>query len=472
MTHWLKTTAIITLLLTVMSSGVVRAQNMPADSSFTLEEAIAYALKNNQQMLNAGIEREIAQKNVKEVISDGLPQINGNLDMSYNPKIRTTFIPDFISPAVYGILIEQELVTPDTEIPDSPPIPAAFGTTYAGSATVSLSQMVFDGSYFVGLQAAKTYTELSRKEQISTEIEVIEMVTKAYYSTLVNMEREELIEKNYQRLDTLLRETQILYENGFAEKIDVSRIKVQFNNITVQRKNISTTVEVSKALLKFQMGLSPQVPITLEDRIDDMVFQPVPQEIYAGFDYENRIEFSQLQTNKELNFLDTKNIRMQYVPKIDLYGTIGAVAGTNNSSDVFDFKNTWFDFSQVGLRLDLPIFDGFRKSNQIQQRKLQGLQLENSTQQLKNNIDYEIRQAAASYTLAVDNMNAQKENMELAQEVYDVSKIKYEEGVGSSIEVTTADADYKEAQTNYYNALFDALIAKVELEKAYGVLNK
>ncbi len=160
------------------------------------------------------------------------------------------------------------------------------------------------------------------------------------------------------------------------------------------------------------------------------------------------------------------------MPAIDLYGSLGAVAGTNNSGDVFDFRNSWFEFSTVGLQLNMPIFDGFRKSNQIQQRKLKAIQLENTTEQLKNSIDYEIRQAAGNYQRSLDNMNAQRENMALAQEVYDVSKIKYEEGVGSSIEVTTADADYKEAQTNYYNALFDALIAKVELEKAYGVLNK
>jgi outer membrane protein TolC len=459
------------MLLSLLAPVTTYSQDQE-QTAFTLEEAIAYAIEHNQDLLNAVIERQIAEKNVKEVIADGLPQINGDIDLAYNPKIRTTFIPDFISPAVYGVLINQGLIPSDTEIPDSPPVPAAFGTDYSGSAAVSLTQMLFDGSFFVGLEAAKTYTELSRKDQISTEIDVIENVSKAYYNALVNIERAELIERNFQRLDTLLRETQILYENGFAEKIDVSRIKVQYNNIVVQRKNSAATVEISKALLKFQMGMSPKAEISLEDRIDDLVFQPIPNNIFDAFDYENRIEYSLLQTNQELNFLDTKNVRMRYVPTIDLYGSLGAVAGTNNSSEFFDFKNTWFDFSTVGVRMNIPIFDGFRKSYQIQQRKLQGLQLQNSEEQLKNSIDYEIRQAAATYERALDNMEAQQENMVLAQEVYDVSKIKYEEGVGSSIEVTTADADYKEAQTNYYNALFDALIAKVELQKAYGVLNK
>lgn len=461
-----------TLFFILAGPSLVRAQSVPADSTFTLQEAIDYAMEHNQELMNANLEREKAARNVKEVMSDGLPQINGNIDLSYNPQIRTTFVADFISPAVYGVLIEQGVLPPDTEIPESPPVPARFGTDYAGSASLSLTQMVFDGSYFVGLQAAKTYQELSRKDQIKTSIDVIENVSKAYYNALVNMERQELIEKNYQRLDTLLRETQILYENGFAEKIDVSRIRVQFNNIEVQRKNIVTTVEISKALLKFQMGMSPRAEIQLEDRIDDLTFRPIPPEVFDEFDYNNRIEFSQLQTNKELNMLDMKNIRMRYLPNIDLYGSLGAVAGTNESGEVFDFQNNWFEFSTVGLRLNMPIFDGFRKANQIQQRKLQAMQLENTTEMLKNSIDYEIRQSAGNYQRAVDNMNAQRENMELAREVYDVSKIKYEEGVGSSIEVTTADADYKEAQTNYYNALFDALIAKVELQKAYGVLNR
>ncbi|MEJ2005755.1 MAG: TolC family protein, partial [Cyclobacteriaceae bacterium] len=208
----------------------------------------------------------------------------------------------------------------------------------------------------------------------------------------------------------------------------------------------------------------------LEDQIDNLIFQEVPQEVFDQFDYNRRIEISQLQTNKELNHLDIKNVTMGYLPSIDLYGALGATAGTQESGQFFNIGQNWFDYSAVGVRMNIPIFDGLRKSHQIQQRKIKALQLENEEERLKNSIDIEIQESATNYQRSVDNLEAQIENMKLAEEVYNVSKIKYSEGVGSSIEVTNADADYKQAQTNYYNALYDALVAKVDLQKAYGVL--
>jgi outer membrane protein TolC len=261
-----------------------------------------------------------------------------------------------------------------------------------------------------------------------------------------------------------------LYENGFAEKIDVNRIKVQFNNISVEQQNIAKSVALTKALLKFQMGMSPKEPLELEDQIENLVFREVPEEVFEDFDYDRRIEMSQLETSQQLAQLDIKNIKMRYLPNIDLYGTLGATAGTQSTENFFDVSENWFDYSAVGVRMNIPIFDGLRKSYQIQQRKLKVQQLENEEELLKNNIDVEIQQSATNYQRSVDNLAAQIENMALAEEVYNVARIKYNEGVGSSIEVTNADADFKEAQTNYYNALYEALVAKVDLQKAYGVL--
>ncbi|MCA6075418.1 TolC family protein [Fulvivirga sedimenti] len=456
-------------IIVLLILSVVATTSFAQETALTLEECINYALEHNQEYLNANLETEISDYVVKETISDGLPQLNGNLDLTYNIKIQTSFIQDFISPAVYDVLQGEGLLEPGPT-PDPQFFPVQFGTKYAGNANISLNQMVFDGSFFVGLRAARTFAELSYKDRIRTKIDVVEGVSKAYYLAMVNQERQELILKNYQRLDTLLQETQALYENGFAEKIDVNRIQVQFNNIRVQQDNIARSVALSKALLKFQMGMSPKDDLELKDTIDELIFQEVPAQVFQDFDYNRRIEMSYLQTNIELNQLDIKNVKMGYLPDIDLYGALGATAGTQSSGELFKPGTNWFDYSAVGVRMQLPIFDGLRKSHQIQQRKIKALQLENSREQLQNSIDVEIQQSATNYQLAVDNLKAQLENMDLAEEVYNVAKIKYEEGVGSSIEVTNADADYKESQTNYYNALYDALIAKVELQKAYGVL--
>ena len=458
----------LTTLLLVFVTQFVAAQG---DNNFSLQECIDYALQNNADLKNRASDREIAERQVKQTIADGLPQINGNVDLSYNFKIQTTPIPDFISPSVYGVLF-QEGVIPTRDLGDPQIFPAQFGTKYSGSASINLEQMIFNGSYFVGLQAARTFTELSRKDQIKTEIDVIEAVSKAYYGVIVMKERQELISKNYYRLDSLLRDTKALNENGFAEKIDVNRVQVQFNNIKVEFENFDRTLELAKALLKFQMGMPQSESLTLTTYLEDIQFDLTSPEPDNEFNYKDRIEYSQLETNKELVELDAKNTRVQYLPRIDLYGRLGATSGAQTTSDLFNFQDNWFELGVVGVRMSVPIFDGFRKSNIIQQKKIQIRQIENSFEQLKNGIDIEVTQSSINYDKAVDNMVAQKENMDLAQEVYDVAKIKYQEGVGSSIEVTNADADYKQAQTNYYDALYSALIAKVELDKAHGKLKK
>ena len=227
-------TSILAGLLLIFGQSL--AQDV-RNSSFTLEQCIDYAMEHNENLLNAALDREIADARVRETIADGLPQINGNLDLAYNYKIATTPIPDFISPSVYGVLFQESLLEP-RNLGDPAVFPAQFGTKYTGSATIGLEQMIFNGSYFVGLKAARTYTELSRKDQVKSEIDVIEAVSKAYYLLLVNEEQVALLNKNYNRLDSLLRDTKALNKYGFAEKIEVNRVQVQFNNVKVERDNI------------------------------------------------------------------------------------------------------------------------------------------------------------------------------------------------------------------------------------------
>lgn len=455
----------------VLMAASVAAQQNTTEVTFSLEECINYALENNETLRNTQLDKDIAQARVRETLADGLPQLNANLELAYNYKIAVTPLPDFIAPSVYGVLFDEALLEPrDLGPPDI--IPTQFGTDYTGQAVISLEQMLFDGSYFVGLRAARTYTELSRKDHLKSEIDIVEAVSKAYYSLLVNKEQTELINKNYERLDSLLRDTKGLYENGFAEKIEVNRVQVQFNNAKVERDNMDQLIEISKILLKFQMGLPQSSELEISETIEDIRFESMEINENDDFDYSQRIEYSQLQTNETLAQLDMKNTQVQYYPKVDLFGNFGSSMGAISSGDIFNFDDNWFGLGAIGVRMSVPIFDGFRKSNIIQQKRLQVAQINNNKKQLENNIDLEVRQSSLTYDRSIDNMVAQQENMKLAEEVYNVAKVKYEEGLGSSLEIINADADYKEAQTNYYSALYDALVAKVELQKAYGTLYK
>lgn len=447
------------ILGSYLSITQVFAQPTAQDSvmgqdAMTLEECLEYAYQHNQTLQNAVLEQSIAKVDVGVTKAEGLPQINGSVSYNNNFAIQTQFLP--------AIFINPEASPDET-------IPVRFGVPHTGTAGISATQMIFDGSYFVGLSAARTYADLMQKEFNQSKTNITEQVTKAYYTVLVNKERQKLISSNYNRLDTLLNETKIMFENGFAEKIDVGRIRVQFNNAKTEKKKIDRLTEVSYLLLKFQMGIPIEQDMQLAGQISeiDMDFNIEKEQ---KFEYTDRIDYTILQVNRELVKLDLKNNRVQYLPKLTANASVGYNTGVNNFNEIVNFNDKWFQYGYFGVSLNIPIFGGLRKYNMIQKNKLQLQQLENQTQQLKNSIDLEIVQAKVNLQNNLENLEVQQENLELAREVFDVTKIKYQEGVGSNLEVVTAEDELQTAETNYFSALYDALIAKVDLEKALGDL--
>lgn len=442
------------LIIIIIAALFLSEKSMAQDEqplAISLQEAVDYALVHNQNILNAKLDMVSAEAVVKEYIAAGLPQITGSIDVADNFKLPVSFLPaEFVGG------------TPGETVPIS------FGTKYSGNATISATQMVFDGVFFVGLEASRTFQELSSKDHIKAKIDVVEAVTKAYYNVLVNKLTLELVEKNYGRLDTLLNETKVMYESGFAERIDVSRVQVQYNNIKVNKSNSVKMLAIAEALLKFQMGMPVDNQITLRDELSLEMFDDPVEEV---FNYDQRVEYSILQTRERLALLDIKRIKVDYIPKLDLYSNIGAVAGTGSGANLFNIGNEWFSYGMVGLRLNIPIFDGLQKHRAIQQRKAKLDKVMNSYELLKNGIDLEIEQTRVEYYNSVDFMNVQLENVKISEEVYNVTKTKYQQGVGSNIEVINADADYKQAQTNFFTALYSALLSKVDYDKALGILN-
>jgi outer membrane protein TolC len=295
-------------------------------------------------------------------------------------------------------------------------------------------------------------------------------VKKAYYSVLVNQDRLSLVGRNFGRLDSLLRQTKLMYENGFAEKIDVNRVQVSYNNILNAKRNAELAVSISYELLKFQMGMPVGEQLLLSDNLTSIELQVLSDDYSKDFAYSNRVEYSKMIVNQELVGLDIKNTSVQYLPKLDFYGTYGASYGTSLFDSFVAFGENWRSFGTYGVRLSVPIFDGLRKSSTVQQKRLQERQIENSLGLLRNQIDMERSQALATLDKAVEVLESQKENMDLAEEVFRVSNVKYQQGVGSNMEVIDADASYKEAQSNYISSLFDALMATVDVEKAHGRL--
>jgi len=436
--------------------------------SFSLQQAVDFAMKNQTQMLNASFDEQIAQAKVKETIGIGFPQINGSFDIKYFIDIPTTVLPNFVSPAVYGGLVQAGVAPYDPlkMSPDGyPPLEAKFGTKYQAAAGVDLSQIVFSSDYLVGLQATKTFLELTRKATQRTRIEISVAVSKAYYTVLVNHERMNLIDANIVRIKKLMDDTKALNENGFVEKIDVDRITVAHNNLLVEKEKIQRLLDLTTSLLKFQMGMDQFATLALTDKLADI---KLSSEITADkIDYSKRVEYSLMQTQKNILQLQLKRNKMGYLPTMILYGNASASA-LRNEFDIFDTKKSWYPTVLVGARIGVPIFDGLQKNYRIQQSKIDLLKAENNLKMVQQSIDFELASSKTILQNASASLEIQKKNIELAEEIYKTSKLKYEQGVGSNLEVMNAETSLKEAQTNYFSALFDALVAKVDYDKANG----
>jgi outer membrane protein TolC len=423
---------------------------------YTLQECIDYAIDNNENVKIAELETDVSQAKVGEYLSRGLPQVDGTISFNKNFVIRKTFVPANMF---------------DPTAPEGELLELAFGTPYDGIIGLNVSQMVINGSFFVGLSATKTFVELSRKEYQRTTIDVVEAVTKAYFTVLVNEIGINLLEANHKRLDSLLTDTKVMFENGFAEKIDVHRTQVEYNNVETQLINARKLLDVSEQLLKFQMGMPVMEDLEIIEKLEDMDFQ-LDELFKLETSFTRRIEYAILETQLELAYVNMKNNKVQYIPNVDLILGWGMNAGVAELNNLWKFgeETIWPSYSVAGLSMYIPIFDGLYKSKMIQQNKLQIQQLGYRKEMLENNINREVLEKRTNVQASLDQLENQQENMKLAEEVFNMTRIKYQEGVGSNLEVIEADNALVLSQTNYYNALYDALLSKIDLEKALGVL--
>jgi outer membrane protein TolC len=439
------------MLAIILCVVPLRAQ----EGSFSLSQAVDYAIKNNINVKNAQLDAVSAEARIGEIRAAGLPQVSGNFSVTDNLIIQRFFLPaNFADPNAPA---------------DAAPVALKFGVKYQGSASATLNQLIFNGSYFVGLKAAATYRELAQKGITQSKVTVAENVTKAYYSAQVAEERAKVLDLNIIRVDSMMRETKIMNESGFVELLDVNRLEVQINNLRTERQKVQNLIDLSYALLKYQMGMPLTEPIKLTDNINDVNVDDIkPGTVGADLNYSNRIEFSLLDTQEKLAGLDIRNTRSGYLPTVSALLGYGHNNGRDSFADLFGSK--WFNNSLLSLNINIPIFDGFSKRYQIDQKRITLDKVKNSQTLLKQSIDLEAQQATVTIQNAYATLETQKRNQELAAEIVRVSKIKYKEGVGSNIEVINAESSFKEAQTNYFAALYDLLIAKVDLSKAKGEL--
>ena len=429
-------------------------QLIAQDLELNLEGCIKLAIKNNENLKNSVIEQNISKSISKEYLSIGLPQLSIDGGLNYNYQVQKSLID--ISNFMPGV-------------PEGTEQEVQFGQTYDGRLDFNINQMIFNGSYFVGLAASKELEKLSNKFTQRAVIDIYESVSKAYYTFLITKSRIELVNTNIERLFVLLEESKQLYDNGFIEKLDIDRITVSYNNLQSEKIKTDRLYDLSLFVLKFQIGIPLTQKLNLlgnlnEDILENFVFN------LSEFDYNKRIEYSILKTNRNLKSYDLKNNRSQYLPQIYANYNYGYNSSTSKYDSFFD-SNRWKSFGKIGLQVVVPIFDGFLKRSKINQSKYKIEQIDNQLSFLERSIDLQINQSVVDYSNSKESLEITNKNLDLALSIYNVSEKKYKEGVGSNLEVLNANAGLKQAQTNYYNAVYEVIISKINLEKTLGTLH-
>ncbi len=438
---------------------------------FSVQQVIEYARKNNAQVKNALLDVKLQEQVNREITSNAYPHINGSIGVTYNPNVATQVIPNFISPATYQVLVDEGVKdgngNPIIMPSDFGFIPVQFGTKYNAIAGITLSQILFDGQVFVGLQARNATLEFRRKNVEVTEEIIKSNIYKIYYQLVASRTQVELLDANITLLDKLLRDTRIIYDNGFAERLDVDKVSVQLTNLQTEKIRVLNTISNGYYGLKVLIGMPANDELILTDTLTDEQIKEgiLENSIYT---YDARKEYQYALIGKQLNQYNVKRYKLSQIPTLSLNGNYAKIA----QRDKFNFldKGDWFTISSVNMNLSIPIFNGFITKAKIQQAKIELQKTENQITALQQNIDNEVAVARNNFRSAISTMDFQKRNMELAESVYNQTKKKYEAGLGSQTEINSAQTDLKSAQANYITALYDAIVARVDFLKATGKL--
>ena len=438
---------------------------------FSAKQTAEYAMKNAIEVKNALIDIQIQKQSNRELTSVALPQINASTTGTRYFDIPTTTLPDFISPAVYSVLIDNN-VKDGNGVPIRFPsggfgsVPAKFGTEWNVSGGVDFSQIIFDGQVFVGLKARSAILLYTTQTAEITKENIKNNVYKLYYQLLVGEKQSTSIDANIERFEKLLHDTKEIYKNGFAEKLDVEKVEVQLNNLKTEKEKIKDRLFTGNAALKFLMNLSQKDTLKLTDSLSVEKIESLS--LNDSVDYKNRIEYQQLTTALKLSEFNIKRYQLSKLPTIAAFGTYSKNAQRNEFN--FFEKGDWFTTSLIGVKLSVPLFDGFARTARVQKAKYEMEKVKNGMSRLQEGIDLEVGNARVKIISALKTLEVQEQNTALAEKVFNMTKMKYDQGLGSNQEIYTAQTELKVAQNNYYGAMYDAIIAKIDFLKAIGQL--
>lgn len=441
---------IIPLLL--LSISLVPAQTFAQEPvALSLQDCIDYALKNSVSAKNARIDVALQKAQNDEVTGRALPQISGEGKYTQFFDVQQQFLPSQFA-----------------GLPPGDYVPLAFSPKLSSVGSLNASQLIFNGSIMVALQARNTLMVLARQKAEMTNEDIRYNVHKAYAGLVIAHKQFDVMKNSLDLMRKSTRDMTITYENGLVEKIEVNRMEVQLSNLQSDSLGLANIIEVTEKMLKYTIGMDMNTPIRLTDEsvIDNA--SDAGNLLLQESNVENNIGYQLAYTGVKLQEYDLKRYRFEGLPTLAAFGS----AGYNRSSDkLSDLINKPYPgFSLAGLQLNVPIFDGLQRRNRVKSAKLKLEKAENDLDNAKRGIEFQTKSAQSTLANALKTTEGRKRTMDLATSVLDLSQKKYKAGVGSNQDVILAQSDFLRAQNSYFEALLSVVNAKADLQKALGLL--
>lgn len=441
----IRITAIVGLIL-----GVSLGLN---GQSFSLKEAQEYAVKNNYQAKNAIIDVAIAARKVKETIAGGLPQVSANVSYNNFINLATQLIPAEFFGGEPGTYMEVQ-----------------FGTKHNATVDAQVSQLIFSGSFIVGLKAAKTYENLSKLQLEQIEQDVKTAIASAYYLVLISHENRRLMQETVETMKELLADTKMLYEKGFLEDTEVDRLQLLLLDLETALLNADNQIENALSLLKFNMGLSATDQIALTDPLETILLSIHPETALSeAFELNKHLNYRMLETQENISELQVSLARSEFMPFVSGFFSQSQSA-QRNAFNFFDFNEKWFPTSLAGFQLSIPIFSSTQRLQKLKQSTLELEKTRNSKMQVSESLVLGAMTAKNNFEVAVETYRNKIKNYELAKKIYQKDQLRYQNGVVSGADLNQSYNTLLEAQGTYLGAIMDMLNKKLELDKAYSLL--
>ncbi len=407
----------------------------------TLNQAMAYATEFGYQSINARHDIEIAKKKVNETIAIGLPQVNASGSIANNLKLQ-----------------ENQIMFGDTTIT------TVFGTKYNNSIGGRVDQLLFDGSYFVGLQASKVYVKLSENVEQKTNIELKEAVAEAYFLSLVAKQNIDDFKSNLETNENTLKQIQAYYEKGFREDIDVDQVKLMVNESQRMYDESKNQYEIAMSILKFAMGYDIDKPLKLADGIVDLI-AIIPMSPEFNNDIKTHIDYQTIQTEIDIKGLDIKNQRALAMPRLSAFINYDYTYFGQNWSDLVKTEG-----SMLGVALSVPIFSSGMRSAQLKQKKLQLKKLNVEKQMVEQTLKRELIIAKANLDNARKQFVNAQDSKDISNRIYEKSLVKFNNGLLNSLELSQNESNMTEAVVNYNNAAMNYFTLYIKYKKATSQL--